>query len=193
MAVDGCRQLLALTAAGVNREHCLAQRAAEGAIAHAIRCGELLAEVKASLPHGAFGAWIRTNCEFSAATAGNYMRAARNPRALGKSLRHLFPSGRPKLNEAPPDWLPPRGEVAAALAPHGYVECKESAEYPGHFEIVRAWIDDAPGEGGSLDYLGRPIALRKVPGYPLVNLFGLELHALNWIYDVSAGSGADAR
>lgn len=77
----------------VNAEHRLARQSAETAVQHAIRCGELLSEQKARLPHGTFGKWIADNCEFSQATANNYMRASKNPNALGNSIRSLFPSG----------------------------------------------------------------------------------------------------
>jgi hypothetical protein len=43
-------------------------------LAKAIRIGELLTEQKASLPHGAWGAWIDEHLPFSRRTATNYMR-----------------------------------------------------------------------------------------------------------------------
>jgi hypothetical protein len=78
----------------INQEHHLARSCAETAVQHAVRCGELLVEQKARLEHGEFGNWIAAHCEFSQATANNYMRSAQNPNALGISIRHLFPSGR---------------------------------------------------------------------------------------------------
>jgi Protein of unknown function (DUF3102) len=81
--------------AQINEEHRLARSAASSAVQHAIHCGELLAEQKMKVGHGQFGYWIKIHCEFSQATANNYMRAAKNPNALGISIRHLFPSGRP--------------------------------------------------------------------------------------------------
>jgi len=44
------------------------------ALDKAIRIGELLAEHKASLPHGEFGRWIQEHLPFSDRTARNYMR-----------------------------------------------------------------------------------------------------------------------
>jgi len=71
---------LTTTAAEIHAEHEAAQRCASEAIAHAIRCGELLIQTKAALPHGAFGAWLAANAEFSERTAQGYMRLARlNP------------------------------------------------------------------------------------------------------------------
>ena len=78
----------------INEQHRLARQSAETAVEHAIRCGELLIAQKAGAAHGTFGRWIESNCEFSQATANNYMKAAQNPNALGNSLRSLYRSGR---------------------------------------------------------------------------------------------------
>lgn len=47
------------------------------AMEHAFRCGELLVEIKATLPHGDFQPWIAQHCEFSYPTAHRYMGFAR--------------------------------------------------------------------------------------------------------------------
>ena len=67
---------LTVTAAAIQTEHKAAQRCASEAVAHAIRAGELLIEAKAALPHGAFGAWLAANVEFSDRTARGYMQLA---------------------------------------------------------------------------------------------------------------------
>jgi hypothetical protein len=82
-------------AASINDAHRLAQGSAKDAIKHAVQCGELLLQQKKLVKHGEFMSWVEKNCEFSQATANNYMKAAQNPNALGiSSVRHLFPSGR---------------------------------------------------------------------------------------------------
>jgi hypothetical protein len=43
-------------------------------VSDAIRAGEILSVVKASLGHGEFLPWIKSNCSFSERTAQNYMR-----------------------------------------------------------------------------------------------------------------------
>ena len=63
-------------AAAIGEEHEAAQAAARNAVAHAIHCGELLLEAKASLPHGVFGTWLARNVAFSDRTARGYMRLA---------------------------------------------------------------------------------------------------------------------
>jgi hypothetical protein len=78
----------------INEEHRLAHSAAETAVAHAVRCGQLLIQQRKAMNHGEFMPWVKKNCEFSHATANRYMKAGQNPHAVGISLRHLFPSGR---------------------------------------------------------------------------------------------------
>jgi hypothetical protein len=57
-------------------EHDAAQASARNAVAHAIRCGELLIEAKAAIPHGAFGAWLAANVSLSHDLVNKYMRIA---------------------------------------------------------------------------------------------------------------------
>lgn len=76
----------------INEQHWLARdKFAE----HAVECGRLLLAQKERVGYGNFGKWIEANCDFSVATANNYMRVAKNPSALGKSgaIRRLYPSG----------------------------------------------------------------------------------------------------
>lgn len=67
---------LTITASEIQSEHDAARRCASEAVAHAIKAGELLLQVKASLPHGEFGPWLAANVEFSDRTAQGYMRIA---------------------------------------------------------------------------------------------------------------------
>jgi hypothetical protein len=55
--------------------HTAATRAIGEAVGHAVRAGELLAQAKASLPHGAFGAFC-AGLPFAPTTARGYMRLA---------------------------------------------------------------------------------------------------------------------
>ncbi len=87
--------------AEINQEHRLAHSCAKDAISHAVRCGELLADLKKNLPHGQFQNWIKQNCAFSYSTANRYIRAAEQI-SQGQeicSLSRLFPSGRSKLKK----------------------------------------------------------------------------------------------
>ena len=58
------------TAAEINREHNLAVGFAAKAVEHARRAGELLLQVKASLPHGAFLPWVEANPHYCKVVAG---------------------------------------------------------------------------------------------------------------------------
>jgi len=62
----------------INEHHASAIAAARSAIEHAIAAGGLLAQVKAELPHGQWGAWLAENFAGSERTASNYMRLYRN-------------------------------------------------------------------------------------------------------------------
>lgn len=78
----------------INAEHALAQQCAGTAVEHAVRCGQLLLEVKSGLNHGEFLPWIEANCEFSGQSARVYMAAAKqNARGLAiSSLAKLLGS-----------------------------------------------------------------------------------------------------
>jgi hypothetical protein len=98
------RQTLEKLASEIANEHNLAIRAASEAVVHAINAGKMLLEVKASLEHGEFGAWIAANCPFSARTASDYMRVSKTaelchfdqpPRSIASALRMLTDDSHP--------------------------------------------------------------------------------------------------
>jgi hypothetical protein len=90
------------TADEINEAHQFAKESAEMAVDHAIRCGQLLAAKKASLPRGEFDEWVKENCDFGRATAYNYMKHSKSSNALdGSAIRHLFPSGQPGHKSKP--------------------------------------------------------------------------------------------
>jgi hypothetical protein len=65
---------LGALATRINAEHAACLLAVGRALAHAIEAGGLLAEVKASLPHGEFGPWLASNFAGSDRTARAYLR-----------------------------------------------------------------------------------------------------------------------
>lgn len=65
----------------INEAHRLAKESAETAIEYAIRCGKLLVEKKATVPHGEWEDWIKANCTFSCPSARNYMKLAKSENA----------------------------------------------------------------------------------------------------------------
>jgi hypothetical protein len=66
---------LATITRDIERAHTAAAGAVRDAVSHAVRAGELLAQAKASLPHGDFGAFCAA-LPFAATTARGYMRLA---------------------------------------------------------------------------------------------------------------------
>jgi hypothetical protein len=71
----------------INAMHREATKAAITAVELAIEIGAMLMEVKATLPHGEFGPWIRKHCEFTDRTARNYMKLAKAVPALDDANR----------------------------------------------------------------------------------------------------------
>lgn len=80
------------TANDINDAHRMARTCAESAVEHAIRCGQMLMQKKASLRHGEFEQWVTQNCEFSDRQARRYMQAAEktDTRVRFDSLRQLL-------------------------------------------------------------------------------------------------------
>jgi hypothetical protein len=61
----------------INEAHRECEQAAQSAVTHAVRCGELLLQGKSAIPHGEWLPWLAANCECSDRTARLYMRIAR--------------------------------------------------------------------------------------------------------------------
>jgi len=116
----------------------MARQAAESAVQHAIRCGDLLIRQKAELPHGEFMPWVVAHCQFRYSTAARYMKAAEQS-SLGveiSALRQLFPSGRHRA-AAPSESSPivTRGCVTFGNRVDGLCVCVlfESERHRGHW------------------------------------------------------------
>lgn len=111
----------------INEQHRLAR---ESFTEHAVRCGKLLLEQKQRVGYGNFGKWIEANCEFSVATANNYMKVAKSPNSLGKlsAIRRLYPSGftdapkKPSAEKAPEVKTPSTTSGPGTAAPAANAE-----------------------------------------------------------------------
>lgn len=84
------------TAKQINEQHRLARTSAETAIEHAVMCGQMLSDKKASLAHGEFKEWIDKNCDFAYSTAARYMKAAQSPETEIATLGQLYPKQQQK-------------------------------------------------------------------------------------------------
>lgn len=62
----------------IRREHEACEAAAESAVKHGLRCGELLIEAKAKVAHGEWMPYLKENFPRTPQTAAAYMRLARN-------------------------------------------------------------------------------------------------------------------
>jgi hypothetical protein len=64
-------------ATAINAAHAGLEAAKSEAVQCAAECGKLLAEAKATVPHGKWDTWVKEHCAFSPRTAQLYMRLAR--------------------------------------------------------------------------------------------------------------------
>lgn len=111
-------------ASEINAEHELASGAMRKALDHARRAGELLEEVKAQLPHGAFGPWLSEHFHGSDRTARAYMRIARNWPAIEKMAgsADLSIDGALRLIAAPKPATSAQGRGADYYTPQEMIE-----------------------------------------------------------------------
>lgn len=135
------------TAKDINDEHKLAKRYAEDAVAHAIRCGELLVAMKKKLGHGDFGPWVEKHCEFTLRHAQRYMEATRksDSRVAFGSLRQLL-GVEPKPTKTR-EKTPTAKVIAEVLPP---TTRPPDVPQPAHPIAV---IDKAPFEDGVPEYV----------------------------------------
>lgn len=67
----------ALTAA-IRQEHAAVNAAAQSALGHALEAGRLLAEAKATMPHGSWESYVKDSCGIAPRTARLYQRLHRH-------------------------------------------------------------------------------------------------------------------
>jgi hypothetical protein len=87
-------------------EHRKAQTAFGEAVRHALRCGELLAEAKAQLQHGAWIPWLENNFDFSRQTASAYMRLAANREQVEMESAPSISAALKQLSPPKPEKVP---------------------------------------------------------------------------------------
>ena len=97
-------------AAAINSEHRKVEAAANTALAHALRAGELLLRAKEGVPHGSWVAWLAENFAGSDRTARAYMQVAqrrdeleakRQTSAISSLAGALQALSTPRREEAP--------------------------------------------------------------------------------------------
>jgi hypothetical protein len=128
----------------INEEHRACETAAGAALAHAMSAGELLAEAKGQLPHGAFGPWLAENFAGSGRTARAYMRVySRREELEGKRQSSAT--------------LSLDGALGALSTP------KDAPEHAATLEEAEARVEDALSQtrAWALDLAERLDALRR--------------------------------
>lgn len=91
----------------INAEHGQVETYKHNTIQHAIRCGDLLLEMKQRVGHGNWLAWVQEHFEASERTARNYMEIAksaavadlRDDTTMRSALRALASRSQPKDEE----------------------------------------------------------------------------------------------
>jgi hypothetical protein len=156
----------------INAEHRACETAVNSALTHAMNAGGMLEEAKASLPHGAFGPWLKENFAGSDRTARVYMRVHSHREVLEakrQTSATLSLDGALRALSAPKDG--PRPERPATLEElEARVEDGLSKARAGALGIAecfdaihrgRMWAND--GYASFEDYVTGEFATRTTP------------------------------
>lgn len=134
----------------INAEHGHVETYKHNTIQHAIRCGELLLEMKQRVGHGNWLDWVQEHFEASERTARNYMEIAksaavaelRDDTTMRSALRALASRSRPKQ---------PKKEQASEMvdAPRaglGKTDRRTWAGVPARLSTIKRVFREAAGE-----------------------------------------------
>ncbi len=128
----------------INTEHGQVETYKHNTIKHAIRCGELLLEMKQRVGHGNWLAWVGEHFEASERTARNYMEIAKSAAVadlsddttMRSALRAL--ASRSQCKDATPE---PKNGQASKMPANGRVPVEDDAR------ISSAEVLEAPRAG----------------------------------------------
>ena len=120
----------------INAEHGHVETYKRNTIQHAIRCGELLLEMKQRVGHGNWLAWVREHFDASERTARNYMEIAKSAAVadlhddttMRSALRALASPSQPKE---------PKREQRSETAANGHVPVDDKA-HVSDAEVIEA-------------------------------------------------------
>ena len=129
----------------INSHAGMATAKANEAMHHAIEAGKLLLEVKESLVHGQFGAWLESNIKVSARQAQRYIAAAEGKsvpiRAISSkydTVSHLIGQDTQAITDWPtPTWTPTPGHWMHTSKDEAAWWVVPSLEHPGFFHISK--------------------------------------------------------
>ncbi len=130
----------------INTEHGHVERYKRSTIKHAIRCGELLLEMKQRVGHGNWLAWVEEHFEASERTARNYMEIAKSAAAadlsdattMRSALRAL--ASRSEASRAPK--LEPKGAHTGLALANGHIPTEDERQH-----IAEAEVKEEPRAG----------------------------------------------
>ena len=164
MTAIATERVLGQLAAEINAADQSVRQAVSNAVVHAMRAGELLAEVKRRLPHGEFIAWAEQHCTFGLRTAQLYMRLARELPAKmrnGVSLLSLR-EAITLVREARPAG-PPYAVAVKYLADRiSWANPNDRARFWGLLGQLRARGDPGPTLLAALEHYAAALAIEDV-------------------------------
>ena len=138
-------------AAAINAAHASVEQAKRDGVRHAIECGRLLQQAKATVAHGQSDAWVSKQCSFSMRTAQLYMRVAKHvgddpakaQRVADLSLREI---GR-ALSDRPVSRPQKRLSDPAQADLHGMLALWYQGKPEWRDEFLRRLCDEADRQG----------------------------------------------
>lgn len=124
-------------AAEINRLHGIAVARAGEALQYAADAGKLLLEVKASLPHGEFVAWVEKNLSVSVRQAQRYISVAQGKPQPIRAIAGTVPKNDTVSFLVMPDWLPHSPTLLMArLDKESHVWIQEDAANADFYYVV---------------------------------------------------------
>jgi hypothetical protein len=160
--------LLTNIADDINRHHQIAIAKADEAVEHALAAGKLLLEVKTSLPHGKFGAWLQASVDVSSRQAQRYMAVAKGKPIPIRAISSKYDTVSYLSDESDkwtprPVFIPLPSQCYAA----GQYVVEPSKDHPGYF-FVSHMLETAQ----AVDCTHRPVMANWVESQ--LKHFGLD-------------------
>ena len=131
----------------INTEHGHVETHKRSAIKHAIRCGELLLEMKQRVGHGNWLAWVEENFQASERTARNYMEIAKSAAVADLSDATTMRSALRALASRSESSMTPKLEPKEAQANLAFANGHIPIEEERHVAEVEVKDEEEPRAG----------------------------------------------
>ncbi len=161
-AINSLSHLAELSTA-INQSHELATGAAESALLHAKRTGELLVEAKSQIDHGDWLAWLAANCEVSTRQAQRYIKVAtdwerisKNDAASYLTIDDAITEPKPHVshNSGENEWYTPELFIEAARQVLGIIDLDPASSALANATVKAAKFYSTEDDGLSKDWGG---------------------------------------